>query len=131
MTVPVFHPCSTPVPPLCSTQKHAFAAACSSVDHHSHTGSMNTYTPPIFMVEGVTLEQTQKEAAFSCSAPLEQPGTPGTQRRAPICATCGGSGLDIRRRIPWGGYEICDRCLIRDDQPSGMHPGWRPHQRRV
>lgn len=130
MTVPVFHPCSTPVPPLCSTQKHAFAATCSSHDPHPHTRSTDTYTSLLCMVEGGTLEQVQKEAVFSCSTPLEQPGTPGTARaaeRAPTCGVCGGSGLDISRPLPWGGYESCTRCLIPDGHPPGVHPGWSRH----
>ena len=46
------------------------------------------------------------------------------QPRAPGCIACGGSGLDLTRPLPWGGYESCARCVMQPGQPA-IHPGWR------
>ena len=54
-------------------------------------------------------------------------GYEASLRRSPICAICGGSGLDLTRPLSWGGYEACTRCLIIDGWPADVHPGWRPH----
>jgi len=49
------------------------------------------------------------------------------EQRAPGCIVCGGSGLDVTRPLPWGGYESCARCLIPPDRPPTVHPAWRRH----
>lgn len=54
-------------------------------------------------------------------------GYEASLRRSPICAICGGSGLDFTRPRAGGGYEACTRCLIPADSPADVHPGWRPH----
>lgn len=128
MTVPVFQTCSRPVPDPCSRPDDRFAAGCSRLDMSAHTGGTDTPTPSLSIDQSGTLEQVQKQAGYSCSRPLEQPGTSGTGRRVPQCAICGGSGLDIRKPLPWGGYETCTHCLIPDGQPPGVHPGWNRHQ---
>ena len=45
--------------------------------------------------------------------------------RAPGCIACGGSGIDITRPLPWGGYESCARCVLQPGQPAAVHPGWK------
>ena len=54
-------------------------------------------------------------------------GYEASLRRSPICAICGGCGLDFTRPREGGGYEGCTRCLIPDGWPADAHPGWRPH----
>lgn len=127
MIVPVFQTCSRPVPDPCSRPESRFAAGCSRLDMSAHTGGIDTPTPSLNIDQSGTLEQVQKEAGYSCSRPLEQPGTSGTGRRAPQCAICGGSGLDIHKPLPWGGYEACTHCLIPDGWSPEAHPGWRRH----
>jgi len=53
------------------------------------------------------------------------------QPRAPGCVACGGSGsgIDLSRPLPWGGYESCARCLIPPGWPPTVRPAWRRHMR--
>ena len=45
------------------------------------------------------------------------------------CVICGGSTIDISRRLPGGGYETCARCLLPPGWPPTVHPAWRRHMR--
>ena len=47
------------------------------------------------------------------------------EHRAPGCIACGGSGIDLTRPLPWGGYESCARCVLQPGQPAAVHPGWK------
>ena len=64
---------------------------------------------------------------YTLLIPSPPSGYKTSQRRAPQCAICGGSGLDLTKPLPWGGYEACTHCLIPDGWSPEAHPGWRRH----
>jgi len=86
---------------------------------------LHTLSKGIRGYKGIRSSVERRSFPYTLLIPPQGERYKATERRAPGCIVCGGSGLDITRPLPWGGYESCARCVLQPGQPAAVHPGWK------